>query len=307
MAATTGTLGLISYLALIGFSVYLLLKLKNWAILAGYGAILVTNFFGFSVVPTQIQLFLFPALALGLNKDNLPTPSLIGFSKNRKSLIAGVALTIALTLFVIGRYWYADTLYAKGKASNSAGNYLEAQKNLAAAVKLSPHEAVYRGELSVTYSAIVSALISAKEKESAGEIATAAITESNRAMALSPANINLYRTRATVFLRLSALDQKYLGTAKDALLSAATRAPTEAKILYNLALVLTRTGEVGTATQVLQKTIELKSNYKDARYLYALLLEGQGNYAAAQEQLTYILEKIDPNDKNSASELQKLK
>ena len=60
--ANTGIFGLGSYLVLIGFSIYLLRK--NTALLAGYVSILITNFFGFSVVITQLLLFLFPAMAI---------------------------------------------------------------------------------------------------------------------------------------------------------------------------------------------------------------------------------------------------
>jgi len=94
LAANSGSVGLISYLVLIGFSIYQILNSKhearstkqiqnsnfensklfqisdfdirilNIALLAGFVSLLVTNFFGFSVVPTQLELFLFPAIAI---------------------------------------------------------------------------------------------------------------------------------------------------------------------------------------------------------------------------------------------------
>ena len=72
LAANTGTIGLLSYLILIGFSVSQILNSKSQilnSLLAGYAGLLVSNFFGFSVVPTQLLLFLFPAIALTLNHD----------------------------------------------------------------------------------------------------------------------------------------------------------------------------------------------------------------------------------------------
>jgi len=67
LAANTGSAGLLSYLILIFFSVVQISKSKQPALLSGYASLLVTNFFGFSVVPTQLLLFLFPAIALTLN------------------------------------------------------------------------------------------------------------------------------------------------------------------------------------------------------------------------------------------------
>ncbi|MEK6881094.1 MAG: hypothetical protein AABY22_15855, partial [Nanoarchaeota archaeon] len=81
-AANSGTVGLAAYLVLVGSSIYLIVKLalkKNEksetitlvAILAGYAGILVTNFFGFSVVITQLFLFIFPAMAVSLGSKEI--------------------------------------------------------------------------------------------------------------------------------------------------------------------------------------------------------------------------------------------
>lgn len=62
--ANTGILGFISYMSLIVCSVIILVKSKRFDLFAGYIAILVTNFFGFSVVPVSLLFFLFPAIAI---------------------------------------------------------------------------------------------------------------------------------------------------------------------------------------------------------------------------------------------------
>lgn len=67
--ATSGTFGIVSYLLLIIASMIQIIKSKGYALLSGLIGLLVSNFFGFSVVPTQLLLFLFPALALSLNDD----------------------------------------------------------------------------------------------------------------------------------------------------------------------------------------------------------------------------------------------
>ncbi|MEK7550768.1 MAG: O-antigen ligase family protein [Patescibacteria group bacterium] len=67
LLATTGILGLVSYLFLTGASLITLIKNAKFEFLAGYVGLLISIFFGFSVVPTQLLLFLFPAFAITLN------------------------------------------------------------------------------------------------------------------------------------------------------------------------------------------------------------------------------------------------
>lgn len=209
-------------------------------------------------------------------------------------------------LSTILRYWYADTLYTKGKANNDSGNYVIGQKFLKEAVTLSPGEATFHNELANSYTGISLALQSAKQTETLDQFINLAISESERAVGLSAANINLLRSRANLFLKLSAINPKYLGGAKDALLTATAKAPTDAKLFYNLALTDVRTGEIEASVAILQKTIGLKPNYKDARYLYALILIDKNQAQEAKRELNYILEKIDPGDTNSQNLLKKI-
>lgn len=69
-AATTGALGLGSYLLLVVSSLFVLIKNKksflSIALLAGYISILITNFFGFSTTTLSLLFFLFPAISLEL-------------------------------------------------------------------------------------------------------------------------------------------------------------------------------------------------------------------------------------------------
>jgi putative inorganic carbon (HCO3(-)) transporter len=64
--ATTGIVGLGAYLVLMGTSLGVLRKERK--LLAGYISLLVTNFFGFSVVATGLLFFLFPAMAITCRK-----------------------------------------------------------------------------------------------------------------------------------------------------------------------------------------------------------------------------------------------
>ncbi|MEK7111904.1 MAG: tetratricopeptide repeat protein, partial [Patescibacteria group bacterium] len=154
---------------------------------------------------------------------------------------------------------------------------------------------------------IAVALNEADETKKAEEFAQIAINESQTAVTLSLKNVNLKRSRANIFLKLAALDQVYLERARDTLLEALTLAPTDAKLYYNLGLTYARLGDTNNAVKLLEKAIVMKANYKEARLAYALILIDMGDRAKAREQLTYILEKIDPNDPIAAQTLEEIK
>ena len=325
--ATTGTLGTFSYLLVILFSLiqisnfkFLISKKipnpklensKNYlgqleirlirnSLFAGYISILITNFFGFSVVPVALEFFLFPAMAITLGfsgKRTADSPK-TKLNNTQKTFIVISLFAVTCTLYAISCYWYADVLYSKAKQYNSAGKYPEALSFLQQAVKLSPNEALYRNELSQTSASL------AGESQ---KFIDFAVAQSDKAILLSPANINILRNRANIFYKLSKVSPLYLKNAVETLLTASVKAPTDAKIFYNLSLMYLRVGQVNAALGVFEKTILLKPNYKEARLAYALTLVDAGKPKEAKEQLTYILEKIDPNDKTAKEQLNKLK
>jgi len=249
-AATTGTLGLLSYLFIIGtFCFYTLKNLNavNLALFSGYIAILITNFFGFSIVPIEVLFFLFPALAIAQEQ----TTKNIQHSKSYSKLLVFLTLcTMSYVLCSICKYWYADTLYASARKYNTSGNYQAAQEVLIHAVKLSPQEAIFWGELSE-----VDARLGLIDK---------AVAESDRAYSLSPKSVVLLRQRIAVFLRLASIDPNYILQAKEMLLVAIKLAPTDAKLEYNLGLVDSAINLDEEAKQAFEKAVQLKSNYTDA-------------------------------------------
>jgi len=248
-AATTGTLGILSYLYLAVMIFLVFLKKPNLfsvSLAAGFSGILIANFFGFSTVSTQLQLFLFPALAITINNEKLISKACRCAVTNNKKINSAQKIAIGIILLLtsyflllLGRYWYADTLFAKNDVSS-----------LKKAIQLSPQEAVFHNKLAEV---------------------NLSVSESNKAIEISPNNVNLLRSQAGIYLKLAISDPKYLGSAKTTLLRAITKAPTDAKLLYNLALVYVRTGEIDQATKLLKKVIEMKSNYKEAKYLYDII------------------------------------
>jgi putative inorganic carbon (HCO3(-)) transporter len=337
--ATTGTLGFMSYLVLIGFSIYQILKnsknpriqeskqIKNenskfdnfnllgnfeflsFGIFAGYISILITNFFGFSVVPISLLFFLFPAFAITLDNNQQPTTN---YQLKKFSLFQKIFLLIVVgcglwVVFTIGKYWYADILYNQGKSLNDQQKYIDARKILTEAIKLSPVESIFYDELSQSSTGIAFALNQANEKDRAKDFISEAISESQKAVDLSPANVNLKRSQTSLFLKLSLIDPNYLLNARDTLLETIKQAPTDAKLFYNLGLIYARIGDTQSALEILEKTIKLKPNYKEARFAYALILIDKKEFQKAKEQLNYILEKIDPNDALTKQQLEELK
>lgn len=322
-AANSGTVGLISYSVLIGFVILSFVKPKQkrllnldselsivgFALLAGYISLLVTNFFGFSVVPTQLEFFLFPAIALVMadNKEEKEKNAKEKLNNTQKTFLLIAAGCILIVVYGVVKYWYADYLYATGKAYNSSSKPDVATKYLTQAIELEPNQALYYGELANSYTNIALAFNQQKNNDQVIQFSNLAISESDKAISLSPANVNLKRSRFGIYIMLSVINPNYLTDARDTLISAITQAPTDAKLYYNLGLTYARIGQADQAINTLKKTIELKANYKEARLAYAILLIGKKQNQAAKDQLNYILQNIDPNDSLTKQTLESIK
>lgn len=321
-AATTGVVGLLSYLFLIACIIIVFLrnlktnsdsqidngKLVNLSLLSGFIGILVTNSVGFSVVPTALCFFLFPAFAFTLQVSKNKESSGLDLSKLtliRKTGLVTLSLTSLYLIFLILKYWRADYYFAQGRLESDAGNAVNARRLLGKAILLSPSEAVFWDELAKSGASIAVGL-PGDEKELAENAANSAIFEAEKAIKLAPANVNFKRSFASTLIKLSALDINYLAQSQEVLKEALKGAPTDAKLYYNLALVYIRTGEVDKGIKTLEKTIELKPNYQEARYAYALILIDLNRKTEAKTQLEYILKNINPGNVEVKEELENL-
>jgi len=310
LAATTGSLGLASYLFLVASIIYLLARKKELfalAFLAGFVSILVTNFFGFSVVPVALQFFLYPAMAVGLSQPAvIQKQKGLVLSKKQKGFLGLLSLITLYLLLALAKYWAADLFYAQGKLENNRGNYRLGREKLARAIGLSSKEAIFWDEKAQSSVGLALALFETGNEKSAHDFALTAIAESDKAIAFSPKNVNLRRSRGNLFIKLSSLDPVYLFSAKKVITDALELAPTDAKLYYNLALTHARIGESDEAIKTLEKTIELKPNYRNARLALGLLYADRGEKEKARAELEYILEKIDPEDKLVRQQLEEL-
>jgi hypothetical protein len=167
--ATTGTVGIASYLLLITCILFSFFKFKNqklnilalncnfdicilnFALLSGFTSILVTNFFGFSVVPVNLLFYLFPAMAIVLQREDEEVQEqnyrLNNLSSLQKSGLLIALIFTLLLLYSISRYWYADILYNRAKGFEGSGALIDRVESINSAIKLSPHEAIYFDEL----------------------------------------------------------------------------------------------------------------------------------------------------------------
>jgi len=342
-ASTTGIVGLLSYITLIVTAIYLLLReskidvtnfannlrtarkrfsensrfisnlrdingrIISLALFSGYTSILVTNFFGFSVVPTALLFFIYPAIAysLGRESERIEEYKTKKLSAVQKSAIIFSSSLALLLLYSIGKYWYADFAYAKGRSENEKGQYAKATQFLENAISLSPNESLYYDELAYAYSESAIYLFDEDRDFGVEELVNAAIKHSDLAVNLSPRNLSLKKSRARLFINIALIEPEYLFQAKDALVLAAALAPTDAKVLYDLALTTARTSGAEEAIKILKKTISLKPDYRDARFTLALLLTEKGETERARRHFEYIL-KDDPNDIFARGQLEEL-
>jgi O-antigen ligase len=310
--ATTGTVGFAAYLVLIGFIFYQF-KIQNeelhFALLAGFASILITNFFGFSVVPVSLLFFLFPAMAITLHVDTQKNSehSWKTVSTTQKVAIMFVVCGMFYLIFGIVKYWYADTLYAKGKMLNAGKDFVGAQKVLILGTEYSPQEAVFWNELAESDRNIAVILSESSKNEEAAKFAEHAIKESIYAVDLSPSNVNLKRNLAVTFTKLALVDPEYLSRAHSVLLQAVEIAPTDPKLQYSLAASYYRLGELDKAIEEMQKAVEMKTDYKDSRFALAMMYIDAKKLDDAKKELEYILEKIDARDEQVRKELEELK
>jgi len=313
--ATTGTIGILAYLFLIGsylfWAVKKLRKAESLAFLAGFSSILVTNFFGFSVVPVSLLFFLYPALSFTLTKakeEEIVRTSSKQSIKAWQWLTFGGILLMAFYLFISTlKYWYADSRFALGEKLNKSSETNKAFPFLQKAISLRPSEPIYYDELSLSAASLAVSAAQQQQATLSAQLVDLAITSSDRSLKISPYNLNFWKNRTRLFYSLAEIEGKYTQQALESLLMANKLAPTDAKIVYNLALVYAKLNQEETAIKTLEEAVNLKPNYDQARYALALFYEQKNEIEKAKEQLNYILEKINPDYEAVIEKLKTLK
>ena len=313
-AATTGTVGLGSYLLLIAWLI--VWSLRNisksnisLALLAGYASILVTNFFGFSVVIIGLFFFLFQAISYLLVFEEKKETVILAKKMPQTSILLS-SLLFALSVYLLYTFsslWYADTLYATGEKENTSGDYSKAFVALQKAIQIRSGEPIYHDEISLSAANLAVMAWDEKEATFSSQLAEVAVNESKIALKTSPYNLSYWKDQTKVFYSLATINKSYNQQALGSLLQATELAPTDAKIRYNLGLIYYQLGQEEQAIKTVEEAITLKPNYEAARYALALFYEGKGDKQKEKEQLKYILEKINPGNQSAKDKLKEIK
>lgn len=318
--ATTGLFGLGSYLLMLSSFTFIILKtiksqettnntaLRSAALFSGFLALMVSNFFGFSTVMVSVIMFFFFAAASidAQSEKKIDKPltgklSLLGQTEILALIIAG-----GIILMLIAKTRQADVAYATGKSQLDAQLFEAGMTNLAKAIKLSPREAQYYDTLSSNYARLAVALAEQKEASAATQFAESAISLSDQALALNPEQRNFYKTRAQVFIILSQLEPSALEDARTALQLGYEKSPTDAKLLYNLALTELSLGLPEAAIEHLREIIALKPDYEQVRLELGKILQQEGDSEGAKAQFEYILSNLSPDNETAQEKLTEL-
>ena len=286
------------------------------ALIASYISILVTNFFGFSVVITNIYLFLIPAFIFTLgnmiNPENVfvfPANKAKSEKVSTRQWVAIFILILTTLYLILGliRFWVADTNYAYGQNLDKAGQHQQANPYLRQATNARNDEPVFKDTLAINNSHVAVDLLDTEQTQLASNLAQEAINLSNEITSKHPNNVIFWKNRVRVFYTLSQADSRYLDLALSAIKTAASLAPNDASISYNLGVLYGQNGEVKMGIATLENTIKLKPDYKDAHYALGLFyreeaLDKNGKVInpdlqeKAVGQMQYILNHLSPND-----------
>jgi putative inorganic carbon (hco3(-)) transporter len=316
--STTGLFGLISYLAIIvTFTIWSLKMIIRaptpiahhddqnqvllLALISGYLALAVSNFFGFSTVPVALLFFLFPALAHLISlppgeSDQKPSPTTTSTAQTISFSI--VAIILGFWLLQVSNMYQADVAYNRGKKALDAGELAPAITLLQKAVGIR-EEPIYYDSLSLaTSQAAVAFAQTETGATQAQQFAQKAVEFSKQTLKRNQVHLNFYKTQVRMYIVLAQLNPQYVTAAQNSLIAALKLAPTDAKLWYNLGLLYDQLGKVEEAQKLYGETIKLKPNYEIARMNLALLYEAS-DAAKAMEQYQYVLTHINPNNQTA--------
>ncbi|MBD3279852.1 MAG: hypothetical protein GF390_04060 [Candidatus Pacebacteria bacterium] len=328
LLATTGIVGLSSYLLILGWFSVLTLKtywqqlqssspeksLISLGLLASFIALAISNFFGFSTVAVTVVMFITMALLSKLignqkqtiNQSTQSTPTTHQLSWPESLGLFLLILASLYCLKVVFSWWQADNLYATGKQLSNAGYLNAGSEYLQQAVIKSPHEPVFYDELAENYAQLAIQLQLQQNSTASAQLAQAALQASDHTLQLNSRHLDFYKTRARVLITLAQLEPQLLEEAQATLTHALTLAPTDAKLMYNLGLVELSLDHSQAGIAALTKAVEMKPNYERARLKLAEQLVNQGQLQAAAAHYQYILDYLNPQQTKIKQRLQSI-
>ncbi len=296
------------------------LSLLAIALFAGWLSLLITNFFGFSVVITNIYLFLIPAfvfILFGLLKENHTLTFSFSDASSKEVnpyqwTFIGLLILISLWLHLsLITYRQADIAYAYGFNLDKVGQFNEAQPYLLQAYKAKPDEALFKDELAINMGAHAAGLYAQKDDKNAAQFAQNAVSLSDEVVLAHPNNVVYWKNRVRLLYTLSSSSttnqQQYLTEALRAIDRAKELSPNDAKISYNQGILHGQVGDLDRAIAMLEETIKLKPDYRDPYVALGLFYHQQAvdkdekvihpdKHQKAIEIYEFVLKKIDPKD-----------
>jgi tetratricopeptide (TPR) repeat protein len=284
--ANTGFDGLASYLNLLVSILYFFkctmcnvqsAIYKN-ALTVGFISILITNYFGFSVVIVAVYLFLFPALLLVSNSKNRSFYSLnINFNKPLLFTLFFILFTYCLVSPI--QQFRADLAYNKGKVLLQYQNIKESIKYLTTATELNAQEPLFPALLAEAQASAVvaikqqldalpataSASIKAQGQQMIDGFIQEATANAKKAVNMNKYHTLLYKSKAKSELYIGLAKPEYNQKALDTLIELSALAPTDAKIYYNIGLLYDQLTRPSDAQLAYQQAVLLKPDYQEPK------------------------------------------
>jgi len=274
VASGSGIPGLILYLlGVVGISYFAIRYLhknrvdERWlligASLGGLVSLWVSNFFGFSVVPTQVLMVLLVGIVIALTWDSkviTVTPQ----TRYIRWAALGVTVIVTIALFV---GWYrvaaAEILFVSGRSLLSSSPLTGLEK-LQSSVSSNPFEPRYRQKLSEGYAI---AATTAPNETQKNLFVTRALSEAQIAYAQNPYDYILRSGLIRTYLKLATSDSSYMQKAIELAEINTLKCPTSAYDHYYLATLLVSQGQKEQAKEKAQKALELRPGYGEAENL----------------------------------------
>jgi putative inorganic carbon (HCO3(-)) transporter len=291
------------------------------AITSGIVALSISNFFGFSTVTVTVLLFLYPAFFILISdagfleaqaekikpktlRYQVDEPEM--FSFQQVASFSGLAIVTTLLLYNVYILWRADFLFTQGKRINQSGRITEGTPLIEDAIALFPQEDYYYPELAYAYARLALAFSQEGNATIAARLANQSLDTAQELVHLNPVSPGDFNTQSDIYSSLSVFEPSLLVKAKESLLKARELSPTDAKILYHLALIELRLQDTQAGMKDLEETVRIRSNYEAARMSLAGIYQNMGKLNEAKQQYEYVLQFIQPKNLQAQDALKQI-
>lgn len=205
------------------------------------------------------------------------------------------------------KYFFADIKYQQSRNYSTIGDYQNASVLLSQALNLRK-EHVYQDKFSSALANYAFLSDYNKAKEGVNELINLSKTTIEAAIKASPKNLLYWKTKGRNHLLYSQItsDKNDINIAIAAYKEALKLGPTDPRNYYALSTAYSFLDSQELSISAIDKSIELKPDYRDGYLLKAQLLKKYGRNQEAKQILEYYLQKINPQDKEFKQEVKSL-